>query len=354
MSSNYNYNNFSLEHLNSLTPVAPPEMSEEDLARELEFWSNTQFTFEVPPGMGLLDDEFQVPQTIDTKVEDQNINVVPQPMIVQHDLTTLTDQSQAQQALHYSLFTFPTANPLVSTRLQPITIAPVTAPSNADNYTPIFPASVANAVNVNNSVILSKETQENVPSTTPSVTNITTDSMSTATTKTTSTKTVTNTITNSNNITTSNSSTNGSNRKNSSVKLNQSSNSEITQNGSAETKEGEKDPELVAKLAAEEDKRRRNTAASARFRVKKKMREQALERTAREMTAKAEMFEGRVRELEMEIKWLRSLIVEKDARLLDVERPGKRRKKSESEEDDVDEDKEKVKQEQSDQTNLKE
>ncbi|RIA84750.1 hypothetical protein C1645_677644, partial [Glomus cerebriforme] len=91
------------------------------------------------------------------------------------------------------------------------------------------------------------------------------------------------------------------------------------------------DTELAAKLAAEEDKRRRNTAASARFRVKKKMREQALERTAREMTAKAEMFEGRVRELEMEIKWLRSLIVEKDARLLDVERPGKKRKKEESE-----------------------
>src|ERR1044072_7660918 len=79
MSSNYNYNNFSLEHLNSLTPVTPPEMSEEDLARELEeleFWSNTQFTFEVPPGVGLLDDEFQVSQTIDTKLEDQNINVV--------------------------------------------------------------------------------------------------------------------------------------------------------------------------------------------------------------------------------------------------------------------------------------
>jgi len=92
------------------------------------------------------------------------------------------------------------------------------------------------------------------------------------------------------------------------------------------------------------------------------MREQALERTAREMTAKAEMFEGRVRELEMEIKWLRSLIVEKDARLLDVERPGKKRKKDESEEenedddddDDDDDEKEKeMKQEQSDQTNQK-
>ncbi|KAL1914217.1 uncharacterized protein VTP21DRAFT_9670 [Calcarisporiella thermophila] len=78
------------------------------------------------------------------------------------------------------------------------------------------------------------------------------------------------------------------------------------------------DPDTASRLAAEEDKRRRNTAASARFRIKKKQREQALERTAKEMTAKAEMLEGRVKELEMEIKWLRSLVVEKDPRLGDI------------------------------------
>ncbi|KAJ2722771.1 hypothetical protein GGI07_003099 [Coemansia sp. Benny D115] len=64
--------------------------------------------------------------------------------------------------------------------------------------------------------------------------------------------------------------------------------------------------------AAEEDKRRRNTAASARFRVKKKLKEQALERTARDMTAKAEALEKRVHELETETRWLKSLITEKD------------------------------------------
>jgi hypothetical protein len=78
------------------------------------------------------------------------------------------------------------------------------------------------------------------------------------------------------------------------------------------------DPEYVTRLAAEEDKRRRNTAASARFRHKKRLREQILEKTAKEMTAKSEMLEVRVRELEMEIKWLRGLIVEKDSRSLDV------------------------------------
>ncbi|KAF9133941.1 hypothetical protein BGW39_008574 [Mortierella sp. 14UC] len=73
------------------------------------------------------------------------------------------------------------------------------------------------------------------------------------------------------------------------------------------------DPEEAARqaAAAEEDKRRRNTAASARFRQKKRLREQILEKTAKEMTAKSEILEARARELEMEIKWLRGLIVEK-------------------------------------------
>ncbi|KAG0033964.1 hypothetical protein BGZ81_006632 [Podila clonocystis] len=78
------------------------------------------------------------------------------------------------------------------------------------------------------------------------------------------------------------------------------------------------DPDYAAqRLAAEEDKRRRNTAASARFRHKKRLREQILEKTAKEMTAKSEILESKVRELEMEIKWLRGLIVEKETRILE-------------------------------------
>ncbi|KAI8597292.1 hypothetical protein EDD21DRAFT_311025 [Dissophora ornata] len=75
------------------------------------------------------------------------------------------------------------------------------------------------------------------------------------------------------------------------------------------------DPDYSTKVAAEEDKRRRNTAASARFRQKKKLREQALEQTAKEQTTRAEVLEARVRDLEMEVRWLRGLIVEKDSRL---------------------------------------
>ncbi|KAH7030449.1 hypothetical protein B0J12DRAFT_316632 [Macrophomina phaseolina] len=70
--------------------------------------------------------------------------------------------------------------------------------------------------------------------------------------------------------------------------------------------------EEISRLAAEEDKRRRNTAASARFRIKKKQREQQLEKTAKEMTDKVSSLESRVAQLEMENKWLKGLITEKN------------------------------------------
>lgn len=69
--------------------------------------------------------------------------------------------------------------------------------------------------------------------------------------------------------------------------------------------------EDASRMAAEEDKRKRNTAASARFRIKKKQREQALEKSAKEMTDKVTMLEGRISALETENKWLKSLVTEK-------------------------------------------
>jgi TolA-binding protein len=72
------------------------------------------------------------------------------------------------------------------------------------------------------------------------------------------------------------------------------------------------DLEEQSRMAAEEDKRRRNTAASARFRIKKKQREQALEKQAKEMTDKVTQLEGKVQQLEMENKWLKGLIVDKN------------------------------------------
>lgn len=70
--------------------------------------------------------------------------------------------------------------------------------------------------------------------------------------------------------------------------------------------------EDASRQAAEEDKRRRNTAASARFRFKKKQREQALEKSAKEMTEKVTSLESKVSQLETENKWLKNLLVEKN------------------------------------------
>jgi len=73
--------------------------------------------------------------------------------------------------------------------------------------------------------------------------------------------------------------------------------------------------EDVGSVAAEEDKRRRNTAASARFRVKKKQREQALEKSAKEMSDKVQILESKVTQLQQENTWLKSLITEKNLKI---------------------------------------
>jgi hypothetical protein len=70
--------------------------------------------------------------------------------------------------------------------------------------------------------------------------------------------------------------------------------------------------EEASRNMAEEDKRRRNTAASARFRVKKKQREAALEQTVKETNEKNDVLASRVSQLELENHWLRGLIMEKN------------------------------------------
>ncbi|KAK4101869.1 hypothetical protein N658DRAFT_485747 [Parathielavia hyrcaniae] len=76
--------------------------------------------------------------------------------------------------------------------------------------------------------------------------------------------------------------------------------------------------EDASRLAAEEDKRKRNTAASARFRIKKKQREQELEKRTKEMSDKVTMLEGRISALETENKWLKSLVTEKHGGCEDI------------------------------------
>ncbi|KAK0455509.1 uncharacterized protein EV420DRAFT_1644740 [Desarmillaria tabescens] len=68
-------------------------------------------------------------------------------------------------------------------------------------------------------------------------------------------------------------------------------------------------PVESAPLSASEDKRRRNTAASARFRLKKKEREAALEGKAKELEARVNELERECEGLRRENGWLKGLVV---------------------------------------------
>ncbi|ODQ60553.1 hypothetical protein WICANDRAFT_22732, partial [Wickerhamomyces anomalus NRRL Y-366-8] len=57
------------------------------------------------------------------------------------------------------------------------------------------------------------------------------------------------------------------------------------------------------------DKKKRNTAASARFRIKKKLKEQEMERTLKNLNEKVSLYNARIHKLEMENKCLKSLII---------------------------------------------
>lgn len=68
-------------------------------------------------------------------------------------------------------------------------------------------------------------------------------------------------------------------------------------------------PNLSTPLTAAEDKRRRNTAASARFRLKKKEREAALERRSKDLEVRVSELERECEGLRRENGWLKGLVV---------------------------------------------
>lgn len=73
--------------------------------------------------------------------------------------------------------------------------------------------------------------------------------------------------------------------------------------------ESPEDKPSATPLTAAEDKRRRNTAASARFRLKKKEREAALERKAKELEVRVSELEKECEALRRENGWLKGLVV---------------------------------------------
>ncbi|KAG6820751.1 hypothetical protein H0H93_012015 [Arthromyces matolae] len=64
-----------------------------------------------------------------------------------------------------------------------------------------------------------------------------------------------------------------------------------------------------------EEKRRRNTAASARFRIKKKQRNLNLERTVNDLTGRADDLEREAADLRRENGWLKEIVMLKGSRL---------------------------------------
>ncbi|GAA5852039.1 hypothetical protein JCM8547_000137 [Rhodosporidiobolus lusitaniae] len=79
--------------------------------------------------------------------------------------------------------------------------------------------------------------------------------------------------------------------------------------------------ELLTAEEIEEDKRRRNTEASARFRAKKKMRDQELQQTSAQLRERVASLEKEKESLTNENRWLRDIVSEKaevQPQLLDV------------------------------------
>lgn len=67
-------------------------------------------------------------------------------------------------------------------------------------------------------------------------------------------------------------------------------------------------------LLVDPDKRKRNTAASARFRIKKKLKEKEMEQKISQLDDLIKNFEIKINELEMENRLLKNLIIEKGNR----------------------------------------
>ena len=85
--------------------------------------------------------------------------------------------------------------------------------------------------------------------------------------------------------------------------------STTTEAMSPQTPESPEEKPSATPVTAAEDKRRRNTAASARFRLKKKEREAALERKAKELEVRVGELEKECEALRRENGWLKGLVV---------------------------------------------
>ncbi|KAK4519792.1 uncharacterized protein ATC70_010034 [Mucor velutinosus] len=273
-----------LSSLDSLVFDSPSEVvqSEKDVADELDLWSNAQFTFDVKPGVGIYDEEksksspkttannspanaaaaqFESASGLDPVTYDTLVNYLDYELPRQQEVKLEPTKAVAAAKT-------PSSPPAIKKqRIQPRPLAPA-LPALAPNVIAAAPTPIARQV------LLPK----------PPTTNINANILSSLLATATSSSAM-------------------------SVAPPSPKKTAAPKRTIAEVKKSSEEP-----TNPDEDKRRRNTAASARFRVKKKMREQAMEQSVREMTQKSDKLQDRVNNLESEIKYLRSLLLDKAAR----------------------------------------
>ncbi|CAG8496521.1 15088_t:CDS:1 [Acaulospora colombiana] len=294
MSSSYNhrpssFNPYFSNHNNVVSrEMAPADMADNDMA----LWSNAQFTLDSSPGLRLLEDDSLVPP-----LPSEDCDPASGRKVFQQPLAKPLNVNQMSAASGLTPFLPQATMPNPGVTMSPSPSNPLQA-SDVNNFPAIYPSPASSQRTLHSNRMSEELLQGQLSNPQPIIINSTTQQTSPI--------------------------------------LQNPSTLDITplQSGLLTppmTMIGHNyydyshmmDPNYVCQLLAEEDKRRRNTAASARFRVKKKLREQALERASRDMTTKAELLENKVRELEKEIQWLRSLLTEKDPRLLEIARPDK-------------------------------
>ena len=186
------------------------------------------------------------------------------------------EEQPSQQPVHYSSTVTPIA-PAPPVNNSPMMPTPSTLPPNMSGYVPVYPAPPPTTTKISRQpTLLPKPIDSSSSSTCSSPLSLSTTSLIQPTTI-------------------------------SSPLLQQKAVRKSKKRPASSTTEDKNEDQI----AADEDKRRRNTAASARFRIKKKMREQAMEQNVQEMKAKSDRLQNRVNELELEVKWLRNLLIEK-------------------------------------------
>ncbi|CAO3607663.1 unnamed protein product [Cunninghamella echinulata] len=265
MSYNNNYSFLSTLDSLAFETTEQPMTNTEEAAEDLALWTNAKFTYDIAPGQGILDNKTL---DMDKKMYDQlakylNIDLIsPAPLLPSSESSSTT--------------TTATTTPNTSTNNSPInnlseSFKPIVARPSPPT---LLPKPITTNINNNNN---NNNNNSNNTFALPILPVTTTSSSSML---------INPSIVNNNTTTTT---TNNNNNKRA-LSIDSSVN------------------------PADDDKRRRNTAASARFRVKKKLKEQALTQSVREMTEKADKLQNRVHELENEIKWLRDLLLEKNGK----------------------------------------